>query len=270
MVHVSDIALTSLETITCFDITTGNYLFTLDELQSANISQTEEKVDIVGKQGRKLTSLKRNKAVTVSGENGLVATGLWELQTGSSFEKKVTEVAWTDYLTVAADNSAETAYKAVGTTGAEIENLFVKDASGLLSQELVQGASPAAATESSLGVFTYDPDDKTLQFATDIIAGTEIVVFYKRNIQAAVLANASDKYSSKCAMYIDAIGEDKCANIYHVQIYIPKADFSGEFSFDMGDNQTIHSFEAEALSGACGTAGEFFTYTVFGQNTADA
>lgn len=71
-------------------------------------------------------------------------------------------------------------------------------------------------------------------------------------------------------MYIDAIGEDRCANVYHVQIYIPKADFSGEFSFDMGDNQTIHSFEAEALSGACGTAGEFFTYTVFGQNDPDA
>lgn len=264
MVHVSDIALTSLETITCFDITTGAYLFTLDELQSANISQTEEKVDIVGRQGRKLTSLKRNKAVTVSGENGLVATGLWELQTGSSFENKVTEVAWTDYLTVAADNSATTGYKAIGTEGAEIEGCFIKDASGLLSQELEQ----AAAVSS--GKFTYDPDTKTLQFHTDVTAGTEIVVFYKRNIQAAVLANASDKYSSKCAMYIDAIGEDRCANIYHVQIYIPKADFSGEFSFDMGDNQTIHSFEAEALSGACGTAGEFFTYTVFGQNAEDA
>ena len=240
------------------------YLFTLDELQSANISQTEEKVDIVGRQGRKLTSLKRNKAVTVSGENGLVATGLWELQTGSSFENKVTEVAWTDYLTVAADNTAETKYIAIGTEGAEIEGCFIKDASGLLSTELKQAAAAAA------GKFAYDPETKTLQFHTDVTAGTEIVVFYKRNIQAAVLANASDKYSSKCAMYIDAIGEDRCANIYHVQIYIPKADFSGEFSFDMGDNQTIHSFEAEALSGACGTAGEFFTYTVFGQNAPDA
>ena len=264
MVHVSDIALTSLETITCFDITTGAYLFTLDELQSANISQTEEKVDIVGKQGRKLTSLKRNKAVTVSGENGLVATGLWELQTGSSFVDKVTEVAWTDYLTVAADNTASTKYVAVGTEGAEIEGCFIKDESGLLSTELTQASAAAS------GKFTYSPTTKVLQFYTDVDAGTEIVVFYKRNIQAAVLANASDKYSSKCAMYIDAIGEDRCANIYHVQIYIPKADFSGEFSFDMGDNQTIHSFEAEALSGACGTAGEFFTYTVFGQNAPDA
>ena len=54
-----------------------------------------------------------------------------------------------------------------------------------------------------------------------------------------------------------------------MQFYIPKADFSGEFTFDMGDNQTVHNFEADALGGACGTSGAFWTYTVFGANTAD-
>lgn len=72
------------------------------------------------------------------------------------------------------------------------------------------------------------------------------------------------------APYIDALGEDKCANVYHIQFYIPKADFSGEFSFEMGDNQTVHSFEAEALAGACGAAGSLWTYTIFGANAEDA
>lgn len=260
--NVADIALTSLETITCFDITTGNYLFTLDELQSANISQSEEKVDIVGRQGRKLNSLKRNKAVTVSGENGLVSGGLWELQTGSSFANKVTNVVWADYLTVAS-GAATTSYIAVGTEGAEIENLYIKNADGTLGAKLEQAASASA------GKFTYNPATKGLAFHTDVADGTEIVVYYKRAIQAAVLDNKSDVYSGKCAMYIDAIGEDICANIFRVQIYIPKADFSGEFSFDMGDNQTIHSFSADALAGSCGGAGQFFTYTIFGSNAAD-
>jgi len=39
----------------------------MDELQSASLAQGEEKIDITGKQGRKLTSLKRNKTLTVSG-----------------------------------------------------------------------------------------------------------------------------------------------------------------------------------------------------------
>ena len=95
--NIQDITITSLETITAFDITTGNFMFVLDELQNATISQTQEKTDITGKQGRKLASLKRNKAVTVSGTNGLVSGGLLELQTGSEFENKLTTVMWTDY-----------------------------------------------------------------------------------------------------------------------------------------------------------------------------
>lgn len=264
MVKIGDIAITSLETISCFDITTGAYLFMLDELQNANISQTEEKVDITGKQGRKITSLKRNKAVTVSGDNGLVSAGLWEKQVGAEFvDSNTAIVEWTDYLTVGTGNKANTSYIAVGTAGAEIEGCFIKDADGVLSTELEQAGTAAA------GKFAYTPSSKLLQFHTDVAVGTEVVVFYKRRIQASVLTDYSDKYSGKCKMYIDAIGEDKCANIKHIQIYIPKADFSGEFSFDMGDNQTIHSFEIEALSGGCGEANMFFTYTVFGQDAVD-
>lgn len=263
MLNIGDLAITSLETITAFDIVTGAYKFTLDELQNATISQTQEKTDITGKQGRKLNSLKKNKAVTVSGTNGLVSGGLLELQTGGSFENKKTTVKWTDYLTVN-NNTATTSFTAVGTTGNEIESVYVKNANGTLGDVLTQGA---AAAED---VFTYTPGTKTLTFKTgDIADGTEIVVFYMRQIQADVLENESDNYSGKCTLYIDAFAEDKCANVYRVQFYIPKADFNGEFSFEMGDNQTVHAFEAEALSGACGTSASLWTYTIFGANAAD-
>lgn len=261
--NISDITITSLETITAFNITTGAYLFTLDELQSATINQTQEKTDITGKQGRKLSSLKRNKAVTISGNNGMVSNGLLELQTGCDFETKATEVMWVDYLTVDASHEATTSWKAFGTSGAEIEALYIKNSNGTLGTKLTQDSTAAA------GKFAYAPGTKKLTFHTDVLANTEIVVYYKRKITADVLTNLSDKYSGKCSLYVDAIGEDRCANIYRIQFYIPKADFNGEFSFEMGDNQTIHAFEAEALSGACGTAGAFWTYTIFGADTAD-
>lgn len=57
--NINDITITSLETINAFDIVTGAYKFTLDELQNATIAQTQEKTDITGKQGRKLNSLKK-------------------------------------------------------------------------------------------------------------------------------------------------------------------------------------------------------------------
>lgn len=262
--NIQDITITSLETITAFDITTGNFKFTLDELQNATIAQTQETTDITGKQGRKLASLKRNKAVTISGTNGMVSGGLLELQTGSEFENKLTTVMWTDYITVSGA-TATTTYKAVGTIGNEIESVYVKNTDGTLGVTLTQDASVAT------GKFTYDPATKVLTFNEGEIAdNTEIVVYYMRQIQADVLENMSDTYSGKCALYIDAFAEDKCSNVYRIQFYIPKADFNGEFSFEMGDNQSVHSFEAEALAGACGTSGALWTYTIFGANAEDA
>lgn len=264
MVYLGDFAITSLETITCFDVTTGEYLFTLDELQNANLSQSEDVVDITGKQGRKITRIKRNKAVTVSADNGMVSAGLWAAQTGSDFEESNTAIVeWNESLRVVTGNKATTSYIAVGTAGAEISNLFVKNSDGTLGAKLTQ------ATDAAPGKFAYNPASKEISFYTDVTVGSEIMVFYKRRIQAAVLQNSSDTYSKKVKMYIDAIGEDKCANVKHVQIEIQKADFSGEFSFDMGDNQTIHSFEAEALAGGCGEGNNFFTWTVFSQDAAD-
>jgi hypothetical protein len=259
---IPDITITSIETITAFDISTGAYKFTLDELQSATIAQSQDTTDITGKQGRRLATLKRNKAITISGTNGLVSHGLLEMQPGSEFANKTTKVLWVDYLTVDS-TGAKTSYTAVGTSGAEIEALYIRNADGTLGTELEQASTAAA------GKFAYAPSTKQLTFHTDITTGTEIVVYYKRQISANVLSDSSDTYSGKCVLYVDALAEDKCANVYRVQIYIPKADFNGEFSFEMGDNQTVHSFEANALSGACGAGGSFFTYTVFGANAAD-
>ena len=259
-----DIVITSLETITAFDITTGSYLFTLDELQSASIAQGQEKVDITGKQGRKLSSMKRNKTMTISGSNGMLSCGLVELQTGSKFSTKETEVMWTDFLTVDDDNQAKTSYKGIGTAGAEIVELYILETVGTVRTSLVQDSTVAA------GKFTYDPSTKVLQFHTDVAEGTQIAVYYKRKISADVLSNMSDTYSGKCELFVDCIGEDKCANLYHVQFHIPKADFNGEFTLDFGDDQSVHNFEAEGLSGACGAGSVYWDMIVFGQNAADA
>ncbi len=263
--NISDITITSLETITAFDVVTGAYLFTLDELQSATIANTQETEEITGKGGRRLANLKRNKAVTVSGTNGMVSGGLLSAQTGSDFESKTTKVLWTDHATVTS-GAATTTYKAVGTAGAEIKELYVRNADGTLGESMTQDSAAAA------GKFTYNPETKALGFHTDVEDGTEIVVYYERNISANVLANKSDVYSRKAALYVDALGEDKCANVFRIQFFIPKADFSGEFSIEMGDNQTVHEFEAESLAGACvsGNADALWTYTIFGANASDA
>ncbi len=266
-INISDITITSIDAITSFDVVTGDLQFALDELQDATLSQSQEKTAITGKRGRKLNSLKKDKAVKISATNGLVSAGLMECQTGGKFEEKVTSVMWTDYLTVT-DNKTKTSYKAVGTVGNEIEKVYVRNKDGSLGKALTQGATVAT------GVFAYDPATKEITFNDgDVANGEGIVAFYTRQVKANVLENKSDVYSGKGTLYIDATGEDTCTNVYHVQIYIPKADFEGNFDLSMGDNQTVHAFEAESLSGAaCGgsaSAGFYWTYTVFGADESD-
>ena len=121
------------------------------------------------------------------------------------------------------------------------------------------------------GKFTYDPTTKVITFNSgDLEDGTEIVVHYKRVMEAQVLENVSDHYSQKCQLYVDATAEDMCNNIYHIQFYIPRADFSGNFDITLGDNQTVHAFEAASLTGSCGLAGGvLWTYTVVGATAPD-
>ena len=149
--------------------------------------------------------------------------------------------------------------------------MYVRNADGTLGAMLTQGAAV------DTGVFTYDPASKTIAFNEgELPDGTEIAVYYFRKIQAHVLAKLSDHYSEKVALYVDAFAEDKCANVYRVQFYIPKADFNGNFDLQFGDNQSVHAFEARSLSGACGSRGSrsssdvLWTYTIFGENTPDA
>lgn len=265
--NINDITITSLETIDVFDPVSGGYGFTLDELQNTTIANTEEKTDITGKQGRRLNSLKRNKGVTISGNNGMVSGGLLEVQTGGKFENRITTVMWTDYLTVSA-NSATTSFRAVGAVGNEIDSVYVKNDDGTLGKKLTQDA------EASEGKFAYDPKTKLITFAPgEIEDGREVNVYYMRQIQADVLENMSDVYSKKATIYVNAFGEDKCSNVYRIQFYIPKADFNGEFSIEMGDNQTVHAFEASSLAGAgCGShnsSGALWSYTIFGANSDD-
>lgn len=261
--NTSDLTITSIETISAFDINTGDFKFTLDELQTATIAQGQDVVEITGKQGRRLNTLKRNKTVTISGTNGLLSAGLLEMQAGSAFEKKDTTVRWIDYLTVTG-NAATTSYTAVGTAGNEIAKVFVRNNDGTLGDAFTQDAAVGE------GKFTYTPDSKALAFNEGEIAdGTEIVVWYDRKINASVQTNMSDIYSDKCTLYVDVLCEDVCNNVFHGQFYIPKADFDGNFELAMGEDQTVHSFEASALAGTCGTAGIYWTFTIFGEDAED-
>lgn len=265
MIIGKDLIFKEIDTIDVFDSVTGDYLFSLDELTTSAINHTEETKDITGKNGRVLSRSKQNKGVTVTGTNGVVSSGLMALQTGGEFTNGNATVMWVDYLTVNASHKATTKFKAIGTAGAEISELYTKDANGNIVSELTQD------TTAATGKFAYNPTSKELTFHTDVAEGTEIVVYYKRSVaNCDVLDNDSDTFAGKAMLYINGLAEDRCSNTYRVQFFFPKVDFSGQFNLEFGDNPTVHTFEATAMAGSCGAGSKYYTYTVFGANAADA
>lgn len=257
MVDVNKLSITQVDQITCFN--NANELeFVMDELQDTTIANTEEKTDITGKAGRKIGSLKKNKAVTITGTNGLIVGGAIAAQTGSEVEQGKFKVRVTDIMTVTSDTTT-TEKEAVGTLGAEIGTLYKKNLNGSLGSKLTQIAATPAT-----GEFTYDPVTKAITlFAGDITDGEEIVAFYDIEVDAAKISNDSDTYSKTLKMYIDVTAQDNCDNMYHGQFIIPRADFTGNFDFAMGSDPTTHGFEAESLAGGCTGSNKLWDFIVY-------
>ena len=244
-IDVNKLTITQIDQITCFN--NANELeFIMDEIQEGSINNTQEKVDITGKGGRKISSLKKNKGVTVSATNGLLVGGALAAQTGSEVEQGTFKVRVTDIIVVNA-NAGVTVQEAVGTVGAEIGTLYKKNANGSLGEKLTQVASV-----TQTGEFAYDNGTKALTFFEgDLADGSEVVAFYDVEVESAKISNDSETYSKTLKMYIDVTAQDNCDNMYHGQFIIPRADFNGEFDLSMGGDPTVHAIEAESLAGGC-------------------
>ena len=257
MINVDKISITQIDQITCFN-NADELEFIMDEVQEGSINNTQEKVDITGRGGRKISSLKKNKAVTVSATNGLVVGGALAAQTGTEIEHGTFKVRVTDILTVKS-NAAASTKEAVGTVGAEIGTIYKKNENGSLGDKLTQVASTPKT-----GEFTYDPKTKTITFfAGDVADGAEVVAFYDVEVESAKISNDSEKYSKVLKMYIDVECQDNCDNVYHGQFIIPRADFNGEFDLQMGGDPTVHAIEAESLAGGCTGSTKLWDFIVY-------
>lgn len=269
MVNTDNLTISTIDDIKGYD-NAGDLIFVIDELQDCTISNTQEKSDVTGKGGRKLSSLKKNKAVTISGNNGLFSGDLTAAQTGSDVQQDVTTlVDWVEIVPVS-KNKAVTEFKAVGVLGNELK-IYLKNDNGSKGKALTQVASDPTSEQ-----FTYAPDTKQIVFAEGAITdGKEVIVCYDRKIKAAIVSNMSDSYSKTLRLVINATAQDTCDAMYHIQFQIPRADFSGNFDFAMGSDQTVQSFEAESLtaSGACGASqsqsGKLWDMIIFDDGVED-
>ena len=256
-VDVSKLIITEVAQITAFN-NAGELEFIMDEIQNGSINNTQEKSDVTGRNGRKIASLKKNKAVTVSATNGVLVGGALAAQTGIDVERGTFNVRITDVMTVT-NNTCKTSKVAVGVTGAEIGTIYVKNANGSLGAKLEQDVAAAE------GKFKYDPSTQEITVA-EIAEGTELVAFYDVEVEAARISNDSEKYSKVLKLYIDVVLQDSCDVEYAGQIIIQRADVSGEFELSLGGENFAHAFEAESLAGGCTGSTNLWDLVIYGVN----
>lgn len=256
-VDVSKLVITEVAQITAFN-NAGELEFIMDEVQNGTINNTQEKTDVTGRNGRKIASLKKNKAVTVSATNGVLVGGALAAQTGTEVEQGTFKVRITDVMTVQG-NTCKTSRAAVGVTGAEIGTVYLKNANGSLGTKLEQDA------EAAEGTFKYDPATQEIS-VSGIADGTELVAFYDAEVDSAKISNDSEKYSKVLKLYIDVVLQDSCDVEYAGQVIIQRADVSGEFELSLGGDNFAHSFEAESLAGGCTGSTNLWDLIVYGVN----
>lgn len=254
-INIEKLSITQVDQITAFN-NADELEFIMDEVQDCTLAQEEEIVDITGRGGRKIGSLKKNKAVTGSGTNGLITGGALAAMLGSDVETGTMKVRYTDEALVVNSNKAKLAKTPFGTVGAEVSGVYIKNKDGSLGKKFTQDATVAE------GKFSYTSGEVTFT-ESEVADGTELVAFYDIEVEAAKISNASDKYSKTLKLYIDCTAQDSCDNQYHVQFIIPRADFHGTFDISFGSDPSTLAYEFGALAGGCSGSNAFWDMIVF-------
>lgn len=254
-INTDRLLITSIDQITAYN--NANELeFIMDELQDSTISNSQENTDITGKNGAVIGRLKRNKAVTISGNNGFIVGGVIAAQTGSDVEQGAFTVRNMEILTVST-NTVTLTNEPEGAPGAEIVALYQRNANGSLGTKFEQNAT------ASEGHFSYTT--KVITFDEgELNDGDQVVVFYDMEVtNAAKIANDSNTYSKTLRLYIDITAQDNCDNVYHGQIYVPRADFTGNFDLSIGGDASVQAYECQSLRDTCSGSGNLWEFYIW-------
>ena len=259
--NIDKFTITSYDQITGFDRTNGSLDMILDELTDFTLSQEEEKVDITGKGGRAIGSLKKNKKVTGSGTNGMLSGGALAAMLGSEIEDGTHVIRYTDAIVVNSDKGS-TSEEAIGTVGNEIGTIYVRDA----NKAYISGGKKLTQTSStpSTGEFSYNPSTKEITFfAGDVADGTEVIAFYDAEVTGKKITNDADSYSKTLQVFIDVTCQDGCDNLFHGQFILPRADFNGTFDITGGSDPSTLGFEFTSQPDLCTGKSSLWDFIVF-------
>jgi hypothetical protein len=256
-------AIVSIDSITGFGISTKECLFILDEIKDATLEGGAEIIWSTGKEGRRLSAMKRNKTCSISANNGFIVGGLLAQTIGDEnpeedFTSASIKMPAFERIEVGAGGVVETAFAATGTIGNEIGYVYKANKDGSQGQKFAQGAA------ASTTLFSYDPGDKEITLPTGAFnEGDVVIVFYEYLTKGRKYSNKSDNYAGDVYLVCDILVKDVCdGSVQHSKLVMPKVTLDDNFSYAFGNDMAVQAFRAEANSSICSKNREYF-YWVF-------
>lgn len=254
----NELILDRVRSMTFNDLSTGEMLFRLTQLEDPTLTCTSEGEEVTDALGSVITTLYRSKKATFSATNSLVSLDLAAAQYGTKKEVAETgkEIVTRTFETITIPDSATTVNLAHNPANKDDVKFIYSIANGELGKSYTAGAH-ASATEFVVA------EDGTITLPTGLTG--KIYVEYEFKTENAVrIVNKASKFPEAAKVVIYAIFRDACNEnvVYSGVIVCPKAKFNPE-SVELALTSTgKHAFELNMMKDYCEDDGDLFTIIV--------
>lgn len=254
----NELILDRVRSMTFNDLSTGEMLFRLTQLEDPTLTCTSEGEEVTDALGSVITTLYRSKKATFSATNSLVSLDLAAAQYGAKKEvaEKGKEIVTRTFETITIPDSATTVKLAHEPANKDDVKFIYSIANGELGKSYTAGAD-ASDTDFVIA------EDGTITLPTGLTG--KIYVEYEFKTENAVrIVNKASKFPEAAKVVIYAIFRDACNEnvVYSGVIVCPKAKFNPE-SVELALTSTgKHAFELNMMKDYCEDDGDLFTIIV--------
>lgn len=254
----NELILDRVRSMTFNDLSTGEMLFRLTQLEDPTLNCTSEGEEVTDALGSVITTLYRSKKATFSATNSLVSLDLAAAQYGTKKEvaEAGKEIVTRTFETITIPDAATTVKLAHKPANKDDVKFIYSIANGELGKSYKAGAN-ASHTEFVVA------EDGTITLPTGLTG--KIYVEYEFKTENAVrIVNKASKFPEAAKVVIYAIFRDACNEnvVYSGVIVCPKAKFNPE-SVELALTSTgKHAFELNMMKDYCEDDGDLFTIIV--------
>ena len=254
----NELILDRVRSMTFNDLSTGEMLFRLTQLEEPTLTCTSEGEEVTDALGSVITTLYRSKKATFSATNSLVSLDLAAAQYGTKKEVAETgkEIVTRTFETITIPDKATTVKLAHEPANKDDVKFIYSIANGELGKSYKAGASDNATD------FVID-EHGTITLPTGL-TGKIYVEYDFKTANAVRIVNKASKFPEAAKVVIYAIFRDACNEnvVYSGVIVCPKAKFNPE-SVELALTSTgKHAFELNMMKDYCEDDGDLFTIIV--------